>query len=151
MKLGTIEQEAAACRARWAGSKVGDLAWYCHHQVPIEPLTEPAEVRIAYILAVKPKRERARRLHEFRPVKAELPGEVRAACAKWIAACAEWNAARAARAKWGAACTKWYAACARWGAACAKCGAACAKLGAELQAAHLLDVPDSRAECMAKW
>lgn len=69
IEFGTIEQEAAACREAWRGSKVGDLAWHCHHEKLWEPLSEPAENRIAYILSAKPEKEQALRLRLFRPVK----------------------------------------------------------------------------------
>jgi hypothetical protein len=119
-----------------------------------EPLTEPAESRIQYILAGKPEEERARRLHEMRPVKGKLPAGLDAACAKLDAACAEWAAARdkldaacaewaAARDKWNAACDKWNAACAKWNAACAKLDAACDKYKPVLEALHVVECPDS--------
>jgi len=155
MKVGTIEEEATLCRAAFAGSKVGDMAWCVHHSMLCEPLTEPAESRIQYILAGKPEEERARRLHEMRPVKGKLPAELDAAYAeldaarakldairaewaaagdKWYAAYAELDAACAkwvaARAKWNAACDKWNAAGAELDAACAKWNAACDKWNA---------------------
>ncbi|SRR5487761_255445 len=51
--LKSIEEEAADCRARCAGMKVGDLILHCHHEVLCEVLTEPVENRIDYILQSK--------------------------------------------------------------------------------------------------
>jgi len=73
--LGTIPAEAAACRSAFADSTVGDAAWCLHHEKLIETLTEPAAVRIAFILKYKPEAEQARRLREFRPVLGPLPAE----------------------------------------------------------------------------
>jgi hypothetical protein len=36
LRLGTIEQEAAACRARWKGFGIGTLAAHVHHDVVAE-------------------------------------------------------------------------------------------------------------------
>lgn len=69
IKLKSIEEEAADCRAAFEGSKVGDLVNFCHHEEPIEALMEPAEERIAYILAEKYPWEQALRLRLFRPIK----------------------------------------------------------------------------------
>jgi hypothetical protein len=44
MKLKSIEQEAADCRAAFAGVPVGTLVWHRHTNASLtEPLTEPAE------------------------------------------------------------------------------------------------------------
>jgi len=67
MILLSIPEEAALCRAAFAGVKVGAMVWHCHHERVIEPLTETAETRIAYILSFKPIEEQALRLHLFRP------------------------------------------------------------------------------------
>ena len=75
-ELGTIEQEAADCRAAFANSKVGDAVWLCHHGMLCEPLSELPENRIAYILSEKSSNEQARRLREFRPVRGKLPAEL---------------------------------------------------------------------------
>lgn len=69
IKLKTIEEEAADCRAAFEGSQIGDLVNFCHHQVIIENLSEPAEDRIAYILKDKSHWERALRLRLFRPIQ----------------------------------------------------------------------------------
>ena len=73
MNLGTIEEEAAACRAAFAGVGVGALAWCIHHGIELEILVEPPEARIEYILTSKVSAERALRLHEMRPVLGKLP------------------------------------------------------------------------------
>jgi hypothetical protein len=93
MKAETIEEEATLCRAAFKDSKIGDLAWCVHHQTLYEPLTEPAESRIQYILTGKLEKERAHRLREMRPVKGKLPAEWDAACDKWDAARAKLDAA----------------------------------------------------------
>jgi len=53
LTLKTIIEEAADCRARCAGMKVGDLIFHCHHDVLCEILTEPVTNRIDYILSSK--------------------------------------------------------------------------------------------------
>ena len=69
LRLLSIEEEAAACRKAFKGSKVGDWVVHLHHGTDcVEQLTEPIENRIAYILAHKPEGERAVRLRFMRPV-----------------------------------------------------------------------------------
>lgn len=126
LRLGTIEEERAACEKAFKGVPVGALAWHCHHDQLIERLSEPAENRIAFILKNKPEGERALRLHLFRPVKTQdLPPELQAADAKCRAVdakCravdAEWRAAdakrQAAYAKRQAAYAEWRAADVKW-------------------------------------
>ena len=72
-KIKTIKIELAACRAAFAAAPDARLAWCCHHEVLVEPLTESPEARIEYILNHKPTRERAVRLRNFRPVRIALP------------------------------------------------------------------------------
>jgi len=67
MILLSIPEEAALCRAAFAGVKVGAMVRHCHHEQLAEPLTETPEKRIAYILSDKPIEEQALRLHLFRP------------------------------------------------------------------------------------
>lgn len=67
MKLGTIEEEAAACRAEFVGVKVGTYVEFYHHDMMIERLIEPPQNRIKYIETEKPEHERALRLRMFRP------------------------------------------------------------------------------------
>jgi len=93
MNYKSIKEEAKLCRAAFKGAKVGDLVWFCHHEIPIEILTEPPKNRIKFILSNKAQAEQAIRLHWFRPCKIELPPELDAARSKLDAACSEWNAA----------------------------------------------------------
>jgi len=67
MILLSIPEEAALCRAAFAGVKVGAMVRHCHHEQLAEPLTETPKARIAYILSFKPIEEQALRLHLFRP------------------------------------------------------------------------------------
>ena len=104
MKYGTIKQEAAACRRRFKGVKIGSLVWFCHHEKPLEFLTENASARIAYILENKLADEKAIRLHWFRPFKGELPDKVQKAYAEWEKAYAEREKAYA---EWQKAAAEW--------------------------------------------
>lgn len=72
-----IEQAAAECRKAFEGIPIGTVAWHVHHNMLCEPLTEPAENRIAYILANKPKREQVIRLRLMRPVQSEAAAAAR--------------------------------------------------------------------------
>ncbi len=137
-KIKSIEIELTACRKAWAANPTAKLAWCCHHAVELEILTEPAKNRINYILSCKSKEEQAIRLHNFRPVRVNLPEAVEKACAEWNKAraelnkafaewnkaCAEWNKACAelnkARAEWNKACAEWNKARAEWNKACAE-------------------------------
>ena len=83
VKLGSIEEEAAACRKAFENVAVGSLVVHCHHGSLFEYLEEPAENRISYILSSKPQHEQALRLHLFRPVNSKLsPKKWRKADAK---------------------------------------------------------------------
>ena len=132
-ELGTIEQEAADCRAAFANSKVGDAVWLCHHEVLCEPLRELPENRISYILSSKSRNEQARRLREFRPVRGKLPAEWDKANAELAKARAEWYKANAELSKAGA---EWDKAYAEW----AKAGA---EFMPQLMALHAEECPDS--------
>ena len=77
-KLGSIEEEAAACRAAFAGVTVGAWVLFCHHNIIVEQLSEPPENRISYILRKKPENERAARLHWFRPLSQTIADDYRA-------------------------------------------------------------------------
>jgi len=106
LKLGTIKEEAAACRKAFEGFEVGGIVLHCHHESLFERLTEPASNRIDYILAIKPKHEQALRLRLFRPVtEAQLKRHSKAyakrkkADAEWEKAYAEWKKADAERKK----------------------------------------------------
>ena len=83
------------------------FAWHVHHELLVEPLTEPIENRIAFIKTNKPKREQATRLRLLRIVKGEMPA---AHVAAWVKANAAWVKAAAARDKAVAAWDKAYAA-----------------------------------------
>ena len=54
--------------AAWATHPNATEAWCCHHKILWEKLTEPAEVRLQYILDNKPEHELVVRLNNFRPV-----------------------------------------------------------------------------------
>lgn len=69
--LGTVEQEAAACRAAWAAVPDAPAGLHLHHDLPVEWLSAPIEERIAYILRYKPIGERALRLRLMRPITEE--------------------------------------------------------------------------------
>ena len=49
------------------------FAWHVHHNVLIEPLTEPLSTRRAYIKEHKPKSEQALRLRLLKTVRGKLP------------------------------------------------------------------------------
>lgn len=85
--LKSIKQELAACREAWLVS-TSKLAWCCHHRILIEPLTEPYENRIKYILSDKDESEHAVRFRNFKPVRIRVPAE-------WDKTGAEWNKTRA--------------------------------------------------------
>ena len=50
--------------------------WHIHHEVLVEPLTEPLKNRIDYIKKNKPQEEVAVRLKLLKPVVGRLPKEV---------------------------------------------------------------------------
>ena len=75
MKLKSIDEEAADCRAAWAANPEVKVAHCLHHGIHLEPLTEPIENRIAYILAQKPEEEQALRLRCLRPWTGRLSAE----------------------------------------------------------------------------
>src|SRR5574337_90762 len=68
LKLGTIEDEAYACRAAWAAMPDAEYGVHIHHGFLAEDLSEPIENRINYILSDKPENERALRLRLMRPI-----------------------------------------------------------------------------------
>ena len=70
--LGTIEEEAAACRAAWAANPA-KWGWHIHHDTLCEERAYPIEDRIGYILTQKPMAERALRLRLMRPAPALAP------------------------------------------------------------------------------
>ena len=72
LRLGSIADEAAACRKAFSRIKIGAWVVHCHHEQLFEKLTEPAENRIAYILSSKPEHEQALRLRLFRPISVTI-------------------------------------------------------------------------------
>ena len=70
--LKSIQEEAADCRKAFEGVEVGALVLHCHHEYLAEPLNEPADHRIEYILKHKPEHEQSLRLRLFRPVSQEV-------------------------------------------------------------------------------
>lgn len=71
MKIRSIAAEEKACRKAFAGSKVGDLVNFCHHEVQLEILESPPESRIEFVTYHKSSVEVARRLRLFRPLKTD--------------------------------------------------------------------------------
>ena len=125
LKLGTIEEEAALCREANKDVKIGDLVLHLHHEVGCEPLIEPIENRISFILKNKDRAEQALRLRLMRVVRAKtlrrlLPkdaewekadAEREKAYAEWKKADAEWKKADA---EWKKAYAEWKKADAEW-------------------------------------
>jgi hypothetical protein len=68
-QIGTIEQELKKCREAFAKFPDATWAWCLHHEKHCEPLTEPAENRITFILKNKSQSEQALRFRNFRPCK----------------------------------------------------------------------------------
>jgi hypothetical protein len=153
-KLGTIEEELAACRKRFEGVKVGAFVWCCHHEIELEMLTEPPEARIGYILKEKSSIEQARRLYEFRPVLGKLPTKLAKTYAKLAKtraeldnACSEWYKVRDeldnARGEWNNASAKWAKAYAERNEAYDEWDKAYAEYHVEIHALHVAEVPDT--------
>ena len=66
--------------------------WWCvHHQVRLEPLTEPIENRVRYIRENKFEHEVETRLRAMRPVTGALPEPVQRVNAEWQRVVAEWQ------------------------------------------------------------
>jgi len=72
----SIKQAEKECRAAWEAHPDATWAWCLHHELRLEPLIEPYQARIAYILKRKPKHEQVTRLNNFRPVVSKLPIKV---------------------------------------------------------------------------
>ena len=138
MTLLSIPEEAALCRAAFAGVKVGAMVWHCHHEQLAELLTETATKRIAYILSGKPIEEQALRLHLFRPAHDAALEAARATYNAAVdAAWATYDAAlKAAWATYDAAPK------AAWATCNAAVKAAEATRNAALNAAHAAECPD---------
>ena len=90
LQLGSIEDEAKACREAFKGIKIGAFVLHCHHEILGESLLEDAENRIRYILTQKPEHERALRLRLFRPVPDSQLKKHKKAYADWQKAYADW-------------------------------------------------------------
>ena len=76
LRLGSIEDEASACRKAFEQVHVGAWVIHCHHEILFEWLIEPAENRIAFILSSKPENEQALRLRLFRPLPQLVRGKL---------------------------------------------------------------------------
>jgi len=120
--------------------KVGDFVWHVHHDILVEPLTEPFENRVEYIRRFKPEHEVETRLRLMRPVRetisppkywSEADAKRREAGAKRREADARWSEAdakgkkadakrREADAKWSETYAKRREADAKWREADAK-------------------------------
>ena len=77
-KLGTIEEERAACEKRWQGFGVGAVAHCCYHDQHFTVLADAPQVRIEE-LAMKPSEQQAILLHLFGPYMATVPDALRQA------------------------------------------------------------------------
>ena len=86
-------------------SDAATYAWHVHHDILVEPLTEPIETRIAYIKASKPRSERATRLRLLKPVQGTLPPRLVTARAVLDRANAVLDRANA---EWDRAWAVWY-------------------------------------------
>ena len=106
LQLGSIEDEAKACREAFKGIKIGAFVLHCHHEILGESLLEDAENRIRYILTQKPEHERALRLRLFRPVPDSQLKKHKKAYADWQKAYADWQKAEADWQKAEADCRK---------------------------------------------
>ena len=72
----SIKQAEKECRAAWEAHPDATWAWCLHHELRLEPLIEPYQARIAYILEHKPTHEQVTRLNNFRPVVSKLPAKI---------------------------------------------------------------------------
>jgi len=142
LKLRSIKLEAAAARKRCAKLKIGDIVLHCHHEVFAEPLTEPVENRIRYIIESKTDNV-ALRLRLISPVKfdaeARKDSKLSKAYAEWSKAGAEYSKAYAERSK---ADAEWSKA----GAECNQARAARDKADAEYDKADA-----ERSKAYAEW
>src|SRR3972149_2456624 len=72
----SLTKALAECRAAWEAHPDATWAWCLHHELRLEPLIEPYQARIAYILKYKPEEEQTTRLNNFRPVVSKLPAKI---------------------------------------------------------------------------
>jgi len=84
LQLGSITDEATACRKAFKDVKAGEFVLHCHHEILGEILTQDPENRITYILSSKPEHEQALRLHLFRPIPKRLQKEFKSLDADYI-------------------------------------------------------------------
>ena len=82
MKTRTVEEALAECRAAWAAHPEATWAWCLHHEIELEPLTEPIEIRINYILTRKSD-DIMKRFDNLRPVLSPFPEPVLQAKAEY--------------------------------------------------------------------
>ena len=76
-KLCSVKTELKNCRQAFKASPKAKYAWCLHHKAIIEPLLEPAENRINYILENKLEKEQPARFRNFRPVRIKLSDELK--------------------------------------------------------------------------
>jgi hypothetical protein len=131
-ELATPEQRA-----------IGSLWWCIHHQIKLEPLTEPVENRVKAIRETKAAHEQETRLRAMRPVIGPIPEPVQqASAAYWqaSAACQQADAAcQQASAAWQQAYAAYWQAYAAWqqaDTACQQADAAYQQASAAWQQAY---------------
>jgi hypothetical protein len=122
---------------------LGSLWWCIHHEVMLEPLTEPIVNRVTFIRECKANHEVETRLRAMRPAVGSFPEAVvqaNAACQQADVACqqadAAWEQANAAYRQASAACQQANAACQQASAACQQANAACQQANAACQQAN---------------
>ena len=93
-ELKSPEKEKAKCIRAFRAYPDAKLAWCCHHQLLVEPLTEPWLNRVKYISEEKSKAEQASRFRSFRPVRVTLPDQVNKAETEYNKAWTKYNKAR---------------------------------------------------------
>jgi len=86
LRLKSIAEEAAACRAAWAADPEATHGVHLYHEWVCSSARDIKE-RISHILRVRPKHERALRLRLVRPARAEDVVAYDAAVAIAKAAC----------------------------------------------------------------
>ena len=82
------EEELDACLAAYnayleAMGHGPEYVWCCHHGIRVERLTENYSVRLNYIGSSKPADQWAVRFRNFRPVRVELPENVKEAAVRY--------------------------------------------------------------------
>ena len=76
-KIRTIKTEKCNCIKAFKSRRYPQYAWSCHHEILVEPLLESWQNRVDYIFNHKLEGEQAVRFRNFRPVRVELPIEIR--------------------------------------------------------------------------